>query len=417
MRKKRFLAIVAAIAISMSFTAPVTISATEVEGGADTTDDEQADGEQTTIAAPDADDDTDDRSSGAGNSSSGTSNGSSGTSGGSGSTGTSSGSTGTTGTSSGTTKSSDSSLAHLGIAPGSLSPAFSAGTYTYTASVDANTTAISVAARPNSSKAVIAAVSGAKSLRPGSNTVKVIVEAENGATSTYTITVNCGAASVTAQPADQTQTDTPEQSADEPTLEGEISAIEDTEDTSEKRSEVTFDDNGYLIYEGNAYLPSSMMPEGEYVSLDKYNKLYEQQQTQKTKNMRWLILCIVIIVLLLIVILNLAFKLKDARQDAKLGLNGIDDEEDLLKKKRGTKEERRVKDPKPTAGTTDTSMIPDVKMPAAAKPSKPAAKPAKPAGKAEKPVRTEKPAASKPAKPAKAVKKTEDPEILDLNDL
>lgn len=395
MRKRRFLVIVAAIAISMSFTAPVTISATEVEDGADTTDDEQEDGEQTTIAAPDAEDDTDDSSSGTGNSSSGTSSGSS-------------GSSGTAGTSSGSTKSSDSSLAHLGISPGSLSPAFSAGTYTYTASVDANTTAISVAARPNSSKAVIAAVSGAKSLKPGSNTVKVIVEAENGATSTYTITVNCGAASVTTQPADQTQTDTPEQSEGGQTLEGEISAIEDTEDEPEKQSEVTFDTNGYLIYEGNAYMPSSMMPEGEYVSLDKYNKLYEQLQAQKTKNMRWLILCIVIIVLLLIVIINLAFKLRDVRQDAKLGLNGIDDEEDLPKKKRGSKEERGLKEKKPTVGTTDTSMIPDVKMPAAAKPPKPAAKPSKPAGKAEKP---------SVAKPAKAAKKAQDPEILDLNDL
>ena len=164
MRKKRFLAIVTAIIFSISLAAPVTVSATEAEEAADLTDEEQEEGEQTTIVAPGAEDED---ASGNGGSS----------------TGSSSGNTGT-GSSAATTtaKSSDSSLSHLGISPGSLSPAFSAGTHEYTATVDAGVTAISVAAKPNSSKAVIASVSGAKSLTPGANTVKVIVEAENGAT-------------------------------------------------------------------------------------------------------------------------------------------------------------------------------------------------------------------------------------------
>ena len=231
MRKKRFLAIAAAITLSISFTVPVTVFATEVEE--DVIDDEQEEGEQTTIVAPDAD--SEDTSSEEGNTS-GSNSGNA--------AGNNSGSTANV-------KSSDSSLAHLGISPGTLSPAFSAGTHEYTATVDADVTAISVAAKPGNSKAVIASVSGAKSLTPGANTVKVVVEAENGATSTYTITVNCGGATATAQPApDDTVT------TDTEAPEGEISVVDMPEEEKTKETEVTFDDNGYLIYEGSAYIPS-----------------------------------------------------------------------------------------------------------------------------------------------------------------
>lgn len=388
MRKKRFLAIAAAITLSISFTVPVTVFATEVEE--DVIDDEQEEGEQTTIVAPDAD--SEDTSSEEGNTS-GSNSGNA--------AGNNSGSTANV-------KSSDSSLAHLGISPGTLSPAFSAGTHEYTATVDADVTAISVAAKPGNSKAVIASVSGAKSLTPGANTVKVVVEAENGATSTYTITVNCGGATATAQPApDDTVT------TDTEAPEGEISVVDTPEEEKTKETKVTFDDNGYLIYEGNAYIPSSMMPEGEYVSLDKYNKLYEQAQTQKTKYMRLLIILIVLLVLALIVILNLALKLRDVRQDEKLGLTGIADDE--LQKRKKSKEakprketrEKVVQKTGAQAMQTDTSMIPGVKMPDEMKTSR--------TEKAPNPGRSPKP--EKPVKTAKSAKKMEDLEILDLNDL
>ena len=377
MRKKRFLAIVAAIAVSISFAVPVTVSATEAEETSDTIDDELEEGEQTTIVDSDADSDTDSDV-------------------GSGDTGSSGGSSGGTAAAS-STKSSDSSLAHLGISPGTLSPAFSSGTHEYTATVDAGVTAISVAARPNSSKAVIASVSGAKSLTPGANTVKVVVEAENGATSTYTILVNCGTSTAPAQTTGQD--DTAGETDSEQAIAGEISTIDDTKDEQKETPKVTFDDNGYLIYEGNAYIPSSMMPEGEYVSLDKYNKLYEQSQAQKTKDMRLLIILVVILVLLLIVILNLALKLRDIRQDVKLGLHGPEDDE---------APEKRQKQ-------TDTSMIPDVKMPDQMKSNR--------QGRVSKPEKTPKaetpsgPVDSKTVKPASSAKKAEDLEILDLNDL
>lgn len=389
MRKKRFLAIAAAIIFSISFSAPVTVSATEVDETTELVDEEQEEGEQTTIVAPGVEgEDT----AGDGDSSAGSSSGNTG------------GSTGTT-----AAKSSDSSLSHLGISPGSLSPAFSAGTHEYTATVDAGVTAISVAAKPNSSKAVIASVSGAKSLTPGANTVKVVVEAENGATSTYTITVNCGSSTASGQTTSQENTAGDDAAAaDGEAPIGEISAIEDTEEVQKEKPEVTFDSNGYLIYEGNAYIPSSMMPEGEYVSLDKYNHLYEQAQAKKSQSTRLLIIFVVVLLLLLIVVLNLALKLRDLRQDMKLGLDDVEDDEPEKKQKvRASKARKETKEQAGKMMQTETSMIPDVKLPDEMKPVK--------QDKAPKPAKPEKP--PKQTKPARSAKKAEDPEILDLNDL
>ena len=389
MRNKRFLAIVAAIIFSISFAAPVTVSATEVDETTDLVDEEQEEGEQTTIVAPGVEDEN---TAGDGDSSAGSSSGNTG------------GSTGTT-----AAKSSDSSLSHLGISPGSLSPAFSAGTHEYTATVDAGVTAISVAAKPNSSKAVIASVSGAKSLAPGANTVKVVVEAENGATSTYTITVNCGSSTASGQTTSQENTAGDDvAAADGEAPIGEISAIEDTEEVQKEKPEVTFDSNGYLIYEGNAYIPSSMMPEGEYVSLDKYNHLYEQAQAQKSQSTRLLIIFVVALLLLLIVVLNLALKLRDLRQDMKFGLDDVEDDEPEKKQKvRASKARKETKEQAGKMMQTETSMIPDVKLPDEMKPVK--------QDKTPKPAKPEKP--PKQTKPARSAKKAEDLEILDLNDL
>ena len=389
MRKKRFLAIAAAIIFSISFSAPVTVSATEVDETTELVDEEQEEGEQTTIVAPGVEDED---TAGDGDSSAGSSSGNTG------------GSTGTT-----AAKSSDSSLSHLGISPGSLSPAFSAGTHEYTATVDAGVTAISVAAKPNSSKAVIASVSGAKSLAPGANTVKVVVEAENGATSTYTITVNCGSSTASGQTTSQENTAGDDvAAADGEAPIGEISAIDDTEEVQKEKPEVTFDSNGYLIYEGNAYIPSSMMPEGEYVSLDKYNHLYEQAQAQKSQSTRLLIIFVVVLLLLLIVVLNLALKLRDLRQDMKFGLDDVEDDEPEKKQKvRASKARKETKEQAGKMMQTETSMIPDVKLPDEMKPVK--------QDKTPKPAKPEKP--PKQTKPARSAKKAEDPEILDLNDL
>lgn len=377
MKKRKSMLAIAALTLCMSVCAlPTTVHATEVEEGfEDLIDEEEEEGEQTTVEAPDADTDS---STGDGGSSGGSS---------------SNGNSGTTSSTSSAAKSSDSSLSRLSISPGTLSPSFSAGTYSYTATVDANVKSISVGAKPNHAKAVIASVSGAKSLTPGTNTVKVVVEAENGATSTYTITVNCGEATAADQPTASEETSV------EGTIEGTIEEEQPAEETETEKpaSEVSFDSNGYLIYHGEAYVPAEMMPEGEYVSLDKYNKLYEQSQSANTRNTRIMIALIVALVLLLIVVFNLILKLRDAHVDAKLGMKDDDDDMPIKKteKKRNVKKEKEVS----VAPAVDTGMIPDVQMPEHMKEEvhkKPKARPKK-----------------------NAVQSSEDDglEILDLNDL
>lgn len=87
------------------------------------------------------------------------------------------------------TKSADNSLKSLVLSVGALSPKFSPSTTSYTATVDYNVTSIAITAVPSNSKASVVSVSGNEGLKVGANTVTIIVKAENGVTSTYTITV------------------------------------------------------------------------------------------------------------------------------------------------------------------------------------------------------------------------------------
>lgn len=91
-------------------------------------------------------------------------------------------------------KSADNSLKSLTISPGTLSPAFKYSTTKYTASVGADVTSIAVDAQVSNAKASVESVTGNTDLKPGENTVKIVVKAENGTIAVYTITVNRGGA-------------------------------------------------------------------------------------------------------------------------------------------------------------------------------------------------------------------------------
>ena len=80
-------------------------------------------------------------------------------------------------------------LASLAISPGTLSPVFAAGTQSYSASVNAEQSKITVSALPADGKSKVTLNGVQNSLAAGSNTVKVTVTAENGTTKVYTITV------------------------------------------------------------------------------------------------------------------------------------------------------------------------------------------------------------------------------------
>lgn len=85
--------------------------------------------------------------------------------------------------------SADNTLKSLSISPGALTPAFASSIYDYTVSVGENDTKLTVSAVANHSKAKVS-ITGNTDLKPGSNTVTIMVTAENGEKRNYTIKVN-----------------------------------------------------------------------------------------------------------------------------------------------------------------------------------------------------------------------------------
>lgn len=85
--------------------------------------------------------------------------------------------------------SADNTLKSLSISPGALTPAFASSIYDYTVSVGENDTRLTVSAVANHSSAKVS-VTGNTDLKPGSNTVTIMVTAENGERRNYTIKVN-----------------------------------------------------------------------------------------------------------------------------------------------------------------------------------------------------------------------------------
>lgn len=88
-----------------------------------------------------------------------------------------------------TTLSSNNSLGSLQISPGTLSPAFQPDTTNYKATVSYDVTKVAVSAVTADATAKITSLSGGSSLQVGENTIKIVVQAENGVSKTYTIVV------------------------------------------------------------------------------------------------------------------------------------------------------------------------------------------------------------------------------------
>ena len=77
-------------------------------------------------------------------------------------------------------------LASLSISGGTLNPAFSAGTTSYSATVDAGSTEVSATAADGAARV---SGTGNKSLNYGNNKIEVVCTAENGANKTYVINI------------------------------------------------------------------------------------------------------------------------------------------------------------------------------------------------------------------------------------
>lgn len=87
------------------------------------------------------------------------------------------------------TQSSNNNLSGLTTSTGTLSPTFSPGVTGYSMTVDHGVSSISLSPQLADSKAKILSGGGSHSLTEGTNTIEVVVEAENGSRKTYTIVV------------------------------------------------------------------------------------------------------------------------------------------------------------------------------------------------------------------------------------
>lgn len=264
----------------------------------------------------------------------------------------------TTTTTTTTASQSDSSLAELGISPGTISPSFSSTVTEYYATLEAGTTEIKVFATPNSSAAGIAWVTGSKTLVDGENTVKVCCGAPNGDATVYIIHVTVGSgttsttdtstgtstdtstttdtststdtstdASTQTDTNTGTDTSTTTDTITDATIDGDtaiegdvVDEVTSAEDDGEledgsKRVRAKLDRDGNLIYKKKVYSLNSDIPSGDYVSTEKYNSIYEQYQAARKKNTMIIIIAAIVAVVLIIVIINLIMRIKDKKEE------------------------------------------------------------------------------------------------------
>lgn len=149
-------------------------------------------------------------------------------------------------------KSADNSLKSLTISPGTLSPAFSGKTTTYSATVSNDVTSIAVSATPANAKAVVESVTGNENLKEGSNAIKIVVKAENGVTATYTVNVTrqSGSTDTPKESEKEEEPEEPETTAETITVDGVSYQI--AENFAAEDIPTNFTENT-INYHGNAY--------------------------------------------------------------------------------------------------------------------------------------------------------------------
>lgn len=142
--------------------------------------------------------------------------------------------------------SSNANLSSLKVSAGSLSPSFSPSRTSYTVNVGEDVSVCTISATPQDS-AVTVSVGGSKNLSMGKNVRTVTVTAENGATKTYTITINRGEGGTSSED----PSDDPSDSSD-----GEIEDIT-----------VTVGDKEYIVCEN---YDESSIPKGFVMTIAQY---------------------------------------------------------------------------------------------------------------------------------------------------
>ena len=186
-----------------------------------------------------------------------------------------------------TTLSADNSLEVLSLSAGTLSPDFTGKTVQYTATVPNDVTSVTVTAIPVNEFATVQSITGNDNLQVGTNTIKVVVKAQNGALAQYTITLTREdgqtADGTVDQPADGTDSQTTDQPADG--TDGQA-ADQNAEFETEEAEDV-----------------SNM----EYLQQE-YNDLSEQYAKEKSFSRNMMGIMAFVIAVLVVIIINLLLR-------------------------------------------------------------------------------------------------------------
>lgn len=175
--------------------------------------------------------------------------------GGNGSTGTTGGTTAggtTTGGDTATTASADNSLKSLVLSAGTLSPAFTAKTTKYSATVANDVTNIAVTATPANAKATVESVTGNDNLSVGNNTIKIVVKAENGVTATYSINVTRQGEGASEVKEDDSEIENTSENENETNITVDGIAYHISEDFTAEQIPADFEETT-VIYQGTEY--------------------------------------------------------------------------------------------------------------------------------------------------------------------
>lgn len=214
-----------------------------------------------------------------------------------------------------TTLSADNSLEVLSLSAGTLSPDFTGKTVQYTAVVPNDVTSVTVTATPVNEFATVESITGNDNLQVGTNTIKVIVKAQNGALAQYTITLTRedaqAADGAAEQPADGTD-GTAEQPADgtdgtaEQPADGTDGTAEQPADGTDGQNTdqpVDAADQSAQTDAGDDEDTSNM----EYLQ-QQYNDLSEQYTKEKSFSRNVMGIMAFVIAVLVVIIVNLLLR-------------------------------------------------------------------------------------------------------------
>ena len=198
-----------------------------------------------------------------------------------------------------TTLSADNSLEVLSLSAGTLSPDFTGKTVQYTATVPNDVTSVTVTATPVNEFATVQSITGNDNLQVGTNTIKIVVKAQNGALAQYTITLTREdgqtADGTVDQPADGTDSQTTDQPAD-----GTDSQT--TDQPADGTDGQAADQNAEFETE-EAEDVSNM----EYLQQE-YNDLSEQYAKEKSFSRNMMGIMAFVIAVLVVIIINLLLR-------------------------------------------------------------------------------------------------------------